>query len=145
MFGSTARASLAYVWPRSLIGDTGNTHKYTCTQARLIQMLSILFYIPGSLSSPILLSKQMRMNGSTWKPALNASCGPSYFHSVVYLWARRKSPVSVFEMCQRRFGPAFKNSGHVSGFGKRSLFFLCHQSHGEKKMNNLSLRFKYRC
>lgn len=40
-------------------------HKYTRTQAPPIQMLNILLNFPGSLSPPILLSKQMRMNGST--------------------------------------------------------------------------------
>lgn len=40
-------------------------HKYTRTQAPLIQMLNILLNFPGSLSPPTLLSKQMRMNGST--------------------------------------------------------------------------------
>lgn len=39
--------------------------KYIHTQALLIQMLNILLNFPGNLSPPVLLSKQIRMNGST--------------------------------------------------------------------------------
>lgn len=66
------------------LGAGGDGHEYTSRQALLIQMQNILLKFLGRLCSPFLLSKQMRMNGSTWKLVLNTLWSLSYFHAVVY-------------------------------------------------------------
>lgn len=80
----------------TLAAQGAEGHKYTCTQALLIQMLNILLNIQGSFSYPILLSRQMRMSGPTLQLVLNTTCLLSYFQLVVHLGASKESPVSVF-------------------------------------------------